>query len=422
VHRIGKWRRGVDGSRPTGLGIRRYSAATLALAAIVLGRPGTLSGQGVAGDGVPGWAAFVRTFDAYADTGRVVGGSAVLVRDGRIVARHDYGLADRARGQRVDERTIFHYGSITKTLTAIAIMQLRDRGRLTLDARVTRYLPELRRVHDPYGAIDSITIRMLLTHSAGFQNPTWPYRQGKEWEPFEPVTWSQLVAMMPYQELLFRPGTRWSYSNPAYIYLARIIEQLTGDPWEVYVQKNILSPLGLSRSYFGVTPYYLAGDRANSYAIERDSTGREVVRDFGREFDPGITIPNGGWNAPLADLATYAAFLTGSIHGDTALARRYDIVLPRATLEEMWRAVLPVGETAAPDGGPESMGLGFFLVDRGSYRLVGHTGSQAGFLAFLWLNPATRQAAIAALNTSNEVPGATNALGPIMRAMIALIR
>ena len=396
------------------------AVAAWILCAAATARPAPLTAQ-QGGGAVPGWAEFSRAFDAYADSGKVVGGSAVLVRDGRVVARHDYGLADRSRAQAVNERTIFHYGSITKTLTAIAILQLRDRGRLTLDDRVTRYLPELRRVHDPYGALDSITIRMLLTHSAGFQNPTWPYKQGNDWEPFEPTTWEQLVAMMPYQELLFRPGTRWSYSNPAYIYLARIIEQLTGDPWETYVQKNILSPLALTRSYFGATPYYLAADRADSYAFRRDSSGHDVLYDHGREFDPGITIPNGGWNAPLADLATYAAFLTGSTHGDTALERRYDAVLGRASLAEMWRPVLTVGDSAAPDGGPEAMGLGFFLVDRGGYRLIGHTGSQAGFLSFFWINPATSTAAIVALNTSTEVPGARSALAPIMRAMVALI-
>jgi CubicO group peptidase (beta-lactamase class C family) len=369
-----------------------------------------------------GWREFTRSFDAGADSAHVVGGSAVLVRDGRVVARHDYGLADRARGQRVDERTIFHYGSITKTLTAIAVMQLRDRGRLTLDDRVTRYLPELRRMHDPFGAMDSITIRMLLSHSAGFQNPTWPYTQGKDWEPFEPTSWDQLVAMMPYQELHFRPGTRWSYSNPAFIYLARIVEQLTGDPWEVYVQKNILTPLGLGRSYFGSTPYWLAADRADSYAITRDSTGHEVVHDFGREFDPGVTIPNGGWNAPLADLVTYVAFLTGATHGDTALARRWDTVLPRSTLAQMWKPVIAVGDSAGPGGMPESMGLGFFLLGDSAAPIIGHTGSQAGFLAFLWFDPRNRSAGITALNTNSELPGGQEAFARMNREMVRLLR
>src|ERR1043166_2977968 len=131
------------------------------------------------------WAAFTRDFDAYADSDGIVGASAVFVRDGRVVAHHEHGLADRALGRPVTERTIFHYGSITKTLTAIAIMQLRDRGSLSLDDPVTRWVPELRAVHDPFGSMDSVTIRMLLSHSAGFQNPTWPDTQGKPRQHFE---------------------------------------------------------------------------------------------------------------------------------------------------------------------------------------------------------------------------------------------
>ncbi|HEY8311002.1 MAG TPA: serine hydrolase domain-containing protein, partial [Gemmatimonadaceae bacterium] len=156
----------------------------------------------------PGWDAFTQLFDRYSARDSIVGGSLVVMRDGNVVARHEYGYADRAGKKRIDDNTIFHYGSITKTLTAISIMQLRDRGKLSLDDRVTSYIPELRQVHDPYGSMDSVTIRMLMSHSAGFQNPTWPYKQGKSWEPFEPTTWNQLVAMMPYQELLFKPGAR----------------------------------------------------------------------------------------------------------------------------------------------------------------------------------------------------------------------
>ena len=194
------------------------------------------------------------------------------MKSGKVIARYDAGQADRAANAAVNEQTIYHWGSITKALTAISIMQLRDRGKLTLDDKIVRWVPELRLIHDPFGMMDKHhRIRMLLSHTAGFQNGTWPYGAGKSWEPFEPTTWNQLVAMMPYQELLFRPGSRYSYSNPAFIYLARVIEQITGDPWEAYVQKNIFSPLELSRSYFRATPYYLAEYRSHNYDIRKDS-------------------------------------------------------------------------------------------------------------------------------------------------------
>ncbi len=372
------------------------------------------------------WASFAELFDSAAEHDRIVGGAALLMRDGRVLAHHEYGLADRARNHRVTEQTLFHYGSITKTLTAIGVMQLRDRGRLTLDDHVTQYIPELRLVHDPYGTMDAVTIRMLLSHSAGFQNPTWPYKQGKPWEPFEPTTWEQLVAMMPYQELLFAPGSRYSYSNPAFIYLARIIEQLTGDPWETYVQKNIFGPLGLRHSYFGTTPYYLAADRSHNYTVVRDSAGQETVRDNGADFDPGITIPNGGWNAPLGDLATYLSFLTNATHGDPAVQQRYDIVLKRSSLEEMWRPLYPTSPGGAPASGSdwsESMGLSFFVLNRGNEILIGHTGSQAGFLAFFYFNPQTSEAVVTAFNTSSELPAGKeqSAFQTIRHAALQLI-
>jgi CubicO group peptidase (beta-lactamase class C family) len=358
-------------------------------------------------DSAPGWSEFTRAFRAFLATDSVVGASALLLRDGRRLAHEEVGYADRELGQRADEGTIYHYASITKTLTAVAIMQLRDRHRLSLDDRVTSYIPELRQVHDPFGSMDAITIRMLLSHTAGFQDPTWPYRAGKPWEPFEPTRWEQLVAMMPYQEIAFPPGSRFSYSNPAFIYLARIIEAVTGDPYPTYIQKNLWTPLGLTRSYFGATPYHLADQRSNNYTLVRDSTGREAVVANGRDFDPGVTIPNSGWNAPLADLATWAAFLTGAARGDSAAARRYQGVLARASLLEMWRAVRPIADDEA---GRKAVGLSFFLFDDRGTPLVGHTGDQAGFRSFLYLNPRTGAAILGVINTGNDAdPAGTSA-------------
>ena len=347
----------------------------------------------------PGWQPFTRAFDAYAAGDSVVGASVLVMRAGRVLAHHEYGFADRALGRRVDERTIFHWGSITKTLTAVAVMQLRDRKRLTLDDRVTHYIPELRQVHDPFGSMDDVTIRMLLSHSAGFQNPTWPYKAGKSWEPFEPTRWEQLVAMMPYQEVAFAPGSRYSYSNPGFIYLARIIEQLTGDPYQSYVYKNLWAPLGITHSYFGATPYHLADQRSNNYDVVRDSAGHEAVVANGRDFDPGITIPNGGWNAPLGDLARWVGFLSGAAGNDTVLAR--------TTLDEMWRTLFATEGDAPGD----SVGLSFFVLWRDGVRFIGHTGQQAGFRSFFYVNPKTSAAVIAAFNTTNDARDAESAQG-----------
>jgi CubicO group peptidase (beta-lactamase class C family) len=363
--------------------------------------------------GAQRWSDVTRRFEAFARAAGVVGGSVVLVRRGAIAARHHYGLADRTGARQVNDRTIYHWASVTKTLTAVAILQLRDRGLLTLDDRVTRWVPELREIHDPQGATDSITIRMLLSHSSGLQSPTWPWSSGEAWEPFEPTAWGQLVAMMPYQRLHFRPGSRYGYSNPGYIYLARVIEKVTGDPWAVYIQKNLWTPLGMDRSYVGETPYHLSTDRSHGYRVTADS-----VTDVGADFDPGITIPNSGWNAPVDDLARYVGFLTGLPADPTTLAR-HEGVLRRGTLREMWTPA--VGTDAAL---PEfaAVGLGFFSLESDGRRIIGHTGDQAGYRSYLYVDPASGNGIILVFNTTNDGGAGEREMAALAKEAIAALR
>jgi CubicO group peptidase (beta-lactamase class C family) len=385
------------------------------VATLLVGGPVVVSAQAPAG-----WSEFTRTFQAYVDSDYVVGASVVLMKNGRVVARYNAGHANRAGNVPVDSQTIFHWGSITKSLTAISIMQLRDRGKLSLDDKIVRWVPELRAIHDPWNMIDSITIRMLLSHTAGFQNGTWPWGNNKEWEPFEPTTWNQLVAMMPYSELVFKPGSRYGYSNPGFIYLARVIEAITGDPWDSYVQKNIFAPLELSGSYFRGTPYFLAPFRSHNYYVRKDSSGRQTVTDNGPDFDPGITSPNGAWNAPLADLVKYTAFLTNAILPGVS-RERYDIVLKRSSLEEMWQPGKPMAQSY--ESNPQQwMGLSFFVRDRNGQRILGHTGSQAGFRSFFYFDPKNGSAVIAAFNSTNFTAPAAALQRRMVEAALDLLK
>jgi CubicO group peptidase (beta-lactamase class C family) len=359
-------------------------------------------------------------FAHYLEQQEMVGGSLWFFQGGRPLAREMYGFADLETGRRVDEDTIFHWGSITKTFTGIAIMQLRDRGLLSLDDPVVRYLPELRRVHNPYGEMRTITIRHLMSHSAGFRGPTWPWGGAEDWHPHEPTSWDQIVAMLPYTEILFEPGSRWSYSNPGIIFLGRIIEQLAGEDYEVYVDKNIFRPLGMRRAYFDHTPYHLLEHRANNYTVV-DGTPRAN----GLDFDTGITVSNGGLNAPISDMAKYLAFLVGA-PDDAETRERYDGVLPRETLEEMWEAQIEIAGPVSPGGTDpadlrQSMGLTYFILETGDLHLIGHTGSQKAYFSFFYIDPATRTAAIAAFN-SQGAPGEDGSRRPDARAVVNTVR
>ena len=341
----------------------------------------------------------------------IVGGSLWFLRGDSVLAREYQGLADQATGRKVDTNTIYHWASITKTFTAIAIMQLRDRGRLSLDDPIVRYVPELMAVHNPHGPMEAITIRHLLSHSAGFRNPTWPWGGGQPWHPYEPTEWSQLVAMLPYTQILFPPGSKYSYSNPGVILLGRVIEKLSGDDFEVYIDKNIFRPLGMSRSYFDLTPYHLLADRSNNYEVK---DGKPAAN--GLDFDTGITTSNGGLNAPLTDMAKYFGFLLGGGPGAGGPVP----VLERASLQEMWRPVLPASDAEAMG---DSIALAFFVKHAQGATLVGHTGSQRGFRAFFYLHPGTGTAVVAAFNTAaaEERPGNHPDIAALREGIVARV-
>jgi len=326
--------------------------------------------------------------DTLAAAGMVGSAWAFLLR-GEPLGWETFGFPDLETDRPVNQGTIFHWGSITKTLTAIAIFQLRDRGLLHLGDPILTYVPELAQVHNPYGPMEEITLRHLLSHSAGFRGPTWPWGGDEPWHPHEPTEWDQLVAMMPYTEILFPPGSRFSYSNPGFVFLGQVVERLTGEDWEVYVEKNILRPLQMHESYFDTTPYHLLDQRSNNYYVTDG-----VPTPNGLDFDTGITVSNGGLNAPLGDMARYLAFLTDS--GSDEEKETYRQVLGRGSLEEMWVEEQPIQES-----GPlrEAMALGFFIEEYEGVRFIGHTGSQKAFFSFIYIHPESGTAAIAAFNS-----------------------
>ena len=363
-------------------------------------------------------AEFDTRFKTELKSAGIVGGSFVLIKDNKVAAQTVYGTANVSKNQPVDENTIYHWASNTKPFTGIAIMQLRDRGLLKLDDPVTKYLPELRAVHNAYGSIDDITIRHLMTHSSGFRNPTWPWDEGKDWEPFEPTEYSQLVAMFPFTEILFKPGSKFSYSNPGIIFLGKIIEKLSGDDYEVYVDKNVLKPLEMYRSYFDATPYHLLRYRSHSYYIDG---GKRTEGRF--DANTGITVSNSGLNSPVTDMTKYLNFLIG----DPKRQGVYDAVLKRSTLEEMWRPQLRTDVDANGNRGfTTDIGLIFFLDTTLGPTHLGHGGDQNGFISYIDFDPKKRMASILVFNTTVAEPANTPAgsdpVGKLRNALRSLYR
>lgn len=346
----------------------------------------------------------------------IVGGSFAFLKDNKTLALNFYGAANLEKNQRTDENTIYHWASNTKPFTGIAIMQLRDRGLLKLDDSVIKYLPELKAVYNPFGDMSEITIRQLMNHSAGFRNSTFPYKNGKDWQPFEPTKYAQVEAMLPFTEILFKPGSRFSYSNLGIVFLGQIIERLTGDDYEVYVDKNILKPLEMYRSYFDATPYHLLKYRSHSYYIEN---GKRTTGRF--DANSGITVSNSGLNSPLPDMIKYLNFLIG----DASKKEIYDGILKRSSLEEMFQPTIPAPSDANGNAGfTTDIGLIFFLDKRGEETYLGHGGDQNGFISYIEFNLKKRTASVLVFNTNIILPDNTplekDIYGKLRKAVRAL--
>lgn len=258
----------------------------------------------------------------------------------------------------------YRVGSITKTLTAVVVMQLRDQGRLGLDDRLDRHVTEV-------GAYGDRTLRSLLAHSSGMHSePAGPW-----WERSRGGDVETLLAAAGTVVAPFGPGATYHYSNLAYGLLGEVVARVTGSSWWEQVQRRILDPLSMTR-----TGYRPAAPHATGYSVDHfaHTLTEEPAHDAGAMAAAGQV-----WST-VADLGRYAAFLVDG----------HDDVLPPSTLTEM---ATPQSGTA--DAGlQEGYGLGIRLVPGGSGTLVGHTGSMPGFLAGLLVDRVRRTGAVVLAN------------------------
>ena len=188
------------------------------------------------------------------ESGDPPGLSLVVVKDGNIVYNNAFGYADGPGGVKAEVDTVYHWWSMTKIPTAIAIMQLREQGKLDLDEAVIEYLPWFE-VTYPSDTSPVITVRYLLQHTSGLPD-TIPAMIG--WVHYDDATRDQTEIVKKYlpdfKKLKFEPGEKAVYSNLNYMVLGAIIESVSGQPYESYITENILEPLGMSQTGFVYSP------------------------------------------------------------------------------------------------------------------------------------------------------------------------
>ena len=290
--------------------------------------------------------------------------SACVFRDGEVIWERVLGVADVATSRAATGDDVYRIGSITKTFTAVLIMQLVQAGRIDLEAPMRTYLPEA-----PVGP----TVRMALSHLTGVQREP----PGEIWESMQPPSREELIAGLEDAELVLRPGELWHYSNLAFALLGEIVMRVTGEAYADVLQQRILDPLGLTR-----TSLRPDAPRASPYYVDPFA---DAVHD---EPDPEVTESTGaaGWLwSTAADLARWGMFL----------ADGNDAVLPKAVLDRMARLQAMVDEERWSMG----WGLGLALVRRGDRVLVGHDGAMPGFVAGLLVHRGERTGAAVLTNT-----------------------
>jgi CubicO group peptidase (beta-lactamase class C family) len=313
---------------------------------------------------------------------RVPGIAASLVRSGEIVWSDAAGVAD-AGGERMTPDHQHRIGSITKTVTAAAVMQLRDAGKLELDDPLGAHLPEATNAEP--------TIGRLLSHLAGIQREV----PGIAWETLEFPTGAELVAKLADAEQVLSPGRAWHYSNLAFSLLGEVIERVGGMRYEDFVRNRILAPLGMSRTGFAPDPPV-----ATAYAVEPYS---DVVRPEPTLAEEGSLGAAGSlWSTP-GDLCRWAAFLADPDPAD----------LVPATVEEMAEVQTMVDRRRWT----LAWGLGLELRREGDLVLVGHEGAMPGFLAAVFVSPEHRLGAAAVANAGNRGDPGTLAARLIVKAL-----
>jgi len=187
------------------------------------------------------------------DSGKPPGLSLVIVKDGNIIYNNAFGYADGPGGIKGDTNTVYHWWSMTKIPTAIAIMQLQEQGKLDLDEAVTQYLPWFDATYSSDSS-PAITVRHLLQHTSGLPD-TIPAMIG--WVHYDDAMRDQTEIVKKYlpdfNTLKFEPGEKAVYSNFNYMVLGAVIEAVSGQPYDAYITENILEPLDMSQTGFVYT-------------------------------------------------------------------------------------------------------------------------------------------------------------------------
>jgi CubicO group peptidase (beta-lactamase class C family) len=315
---------------------------------------------------------------AFAEQERIPGLALGIVQDGRLAHAVTVGLADREAGRHVEAGTAFRIASMTKNMTALAILSLRDRGWLHLDAPLAHYVPQFAAVKPATRDSAPVTVRHLLTHTAGFvTDDPW----GDRVLGLSPAELDTVIATGH----LFAcpPGLAFEYSNLGYALLGRVLTNVSGEPYQAYMQRTFLEPLGMANTTFDAPAAAARGDYAFGYRLDDATWSRERIEPDG---EVGAM---GGLATTVPDYARYVSFLLSAWPARDAPESG---PVRRSSVREMvlWHAPPFVADSAAGARAGQPSAYGYGLTHSTDALLgmrIHHAGGLPGYGSHVLMLP-----------------------------------
>jgi CubicO group peptidase (beta-lactamase class C family) len=337
----------------------------------------------------PDFSEAIRMIDTWLEAQRdydnLPGVSVAIVTDQEILWSKAYGMADLEKKVSSSPSTIYSICSISKLFTSVAIMKLRDAGKLRLEDLIADHLPWFN-LQQQFPDTGPITIRSVLTHSSGLPRESdYPYWTGPDF-PFPSP--KQVKAKLGSQKTLYSPSTYFQYSNLGMSLLGEVVAEVSGMPFQKYIEENILKPLRLANTRTKLPESLWRGKLATGHTSKKRDGTRSMLPLFQAE---GIAAA-AGFSSTVEDLARFASWQF------RLLEKGGEEIIKASTLREMHRVhwVNPDWKT--------TWGLGFSVWEVDGKTMVGHGGSCPGYRSTLTIDPSKKQAFVVMINASGASP------------------
>ncbi|MEP6730354.1 MAG: serine hydrolase domain-containing protein [bacterium] len=308
----------------------------------------------------------------------VAGLSLAIVQDGRIIEARAYGVTDEPGGKPVSTTTLFQAGSVSKSVAALGALHLVEKGTLALDTDVNSTLKTWKLPSSPFTAAKPVTLRGLLSHTAGLTVHGFP---GYDKDSVVPTLVQVLDGARPANTPAIRndtvPGARWNYSGGGYTIMQQMVVDVTGQRFPVYMQQTVLNPIGMTSSSYEQP---LAPARAALTAAGHYQDGKLV---HGRSHVYPEMAAAGLWTTP-SDLARFAIEVQQAYHGTSS----------KVISQSMARQMLTNQK--------DNDGLGVFLQDTRRAMRFNHNGRDEGFDAEMTATAETGQGVVIMINANDD--------------------